>query len=166
MWDFVLAYIDDVNIYSSSFEKHLSHMDIVLSKLRQANLKLNPDKCYFEQDQIEFLGHKISGKGITPTTAKVAAVSNFPRPKNLRALRGFLDLARFYHRFINDFLNDVEFVLYTDTLHFALDAVLSQPGDNGLEGVVKYAKVSPISPQIPIYNSDQLYSFDLPQQYG
>ncbi|CAG8701066.1 13034_t:CDS:2 [Cetraspora pellucida] len=51
MRDFTLAYIDDVNIYSSSFEKHLSHVDIVL----------------------KFLRHEISGKGITPTTTKVAA---------------------------------------------------------------------------------------------
>ncbi|CAG8697733.1 16978_t:CDS:2 [Cetraspora pellucida] len=109
--------------------------------------------------------------GITPTTTKVAAVSNFSRSKNLRALRGFLDLAGFYRRFIRDFSgiamllykllktgenftwneqqqeapiltqprDDVRFVLYTDASHLALGAVLSQSGNNGLEGVVEYA---------------------------
>ncbi|CAG8700765.1 14393_t:CDS:2, partial [Cetraspora pellucida] len=130
MCDFILAYIDDVNIYSSSFGKHLSHVDIVL-------------------------GHEISDKDITPTTTKVATVSNFPRPKNLRALRGFLGLAGFYHHFIKDFLtfdelknrltsapilayprDNIGFVLYTDISHLTLCAVLSQPGNNRLEGVV------------------------------
>ncbi|CAG8819476.1 12045_t:CDS:2, partial [Cetraspora pellucida] len=94
---------------------------------------------------------------ITPTTTKVAAVSNFSRPKNLRALRGFLDLAGFYRCFIRDFsgiatplyklLNTGENFTWKEQqqevcIALALGAVLSQPGNNGLEGVVEYASQS------------------------
>ncbi|CAG8674564.1 9723_t:CDS:2 [Cetraspora pellucida] len=51
------------------------YMDVVFGKLYQTNLKLNPDKCYFEKDQIEFLKHEIFSRGITPTTTKVAAIN-------------------------------------------------------------------------------------------
>ncbi|CAG8486484.1 25041_t:CDS:2, partial [Gigaspora rosea] len=103
MWDFMLVYIDNVNIYSPDFNKHLEHVTIVLDHLCQADLKLNPDKCFFRQSKISFLGHEISDLGISAAESKVAAISKFARPKNLRAFRGFLGLEGFYRRFIWDF---------------------------------------------------------------
>lgn len=93
---FTLAYIDDVNIYSPNFDQHLMHVNVVLKRLREANLKLNPDKCFWGQKKFSFLGHEVSCKGIVAAESKVAAVNNYPRPKNLRTLRGFLGLAGYY----------------------------------------------------------------------
>ncbi|CAG8498420.1 30661_t:CDS:2 [Gigaspora margarita] len=73
IWDFMLPYIDNVNIYSSDFNKHLEYMTIVLDQLRQADLRLNPNKCFFRQTKISFLGHEILGLGIMVAEFKVAA---------------------------------------------------------------------------------------------
>jgi hypothetical protein len=99
----VIVYLDDINIYSKTFEEHLAKLQEVLKRLRAAGLKLGPDKCYFLKRQIEFLGHVISKEGISTDPAKVDKVQNFPRPKDLTKVRSFLGLASYYRKFIQDF---------------------------------------------------------------
>jgi hypothetical protein len=100
---YVLVYLDDINIYSTSFEEHLEHLQDVFNRLREAGLKLGPDKCHFCKRELGFLGHVISAEGIAPDPAKVDKVQNFPVPTNLTELRGFIGLASYYRRFIQDF---------------------------------------------------------------
>jgi hypothetical protein len=100
---YVLVYLDDINIYSTSFEEHLEHLQDVFNRLRDAGLKLGPDKCHFCKRELGFLGHVISAEGIAPDPAKVDKVQNFPVPTNLTELRGFIGLASYYRRFIQDF---------------------------------------------------------------
>ena len=100
---FIAIYLDDLNIYSSSFEEHPQHLQHVFNLLRKAGLKLNTKKCFFGQQQLQFLGHIISENGIQPDNDKVDKVKNFPRPKNVSELRGFIGLASYYRRFIKDF---------------------------------------------------------------
>ena len=59
-WKYVLCYIDDILIFSKTFEEHLEHIEEVLSRLRQANLKLHPSKCHFALKELKFLGHIIT----------------------------------------------------------------------------------------------------------
>lgn len=66
-----LAYIDDILIFSRAFTLHLTHVDEVLSRIGNANLKLKPSKCSFGRNEVEYLGFKISDQGIQRRSAKL-----------------------------------------------------------------------------------------------
>lgn len=99
----VVIYIDDTNVFSTTFEEHLSHLRIVFDKLRKNGLKLQPSKCHFGKTSLAFLGHIIGKDGIQPDPIKISAIQQFPIPTNLTILRGFLGLASYYRRFVKNF---------------------------------------------------------------
>ncbi|CAG8504774.1 6570_t:CDS:2, partial [Scutellospora calospora] len=101
--NFVVVYIDDINIYSKTFNEHLGHLKIVFDKLAEAGLMINIEKCDFFKPTIHFLGHIIGRQGIRPNENKVEKVKNYSKPSTLRQLRGFIGLASYYRRFINKF---------------------------------------------------------------
>src|SRR4051812_4813706 len=101
--DFIVVYLDDLNIYSRNFNEHLIHLREVFERLRNVGLKLKRKKCFFFKKELAFLGHIVSEKGIHPDPDKVAAVKNQPVPTNLRELRQFLGLASYYRKFIQGF---------------------------------------------------------------
>ena len=84
--------MDDILIYSQTFEEHLAHLDQVFKRLREANLKLKPSKCHFATEKVLYLGHFLSSKGIHVNEDKIKAVKAFRRLKTVRKLRGFLGL--------------------------------------------------------------------------
>ena len=100
---FVLVFFDDILIYSSSWAEHLQHVNIVLNALRAHHLHLKRSKCSFGATSVAYLGHVISEGGITMDADKVAAVAAWPTPRSSRGLRGFLGLAGYYRKFIQDF---------------------------------------------------------------
>ena len=97
---FIVIYIDDTNVFSTIFEKHLIHLRTVFDKLRTNGLKLQPSKCHFGKTSLAFLGHIIGKDGIQPDPTKVSAIQQFPIPTNLTIFRGFLGLASYYRRFL------------------------------------------------------------------
>jgi len=103
LWKFVMDYIDDISVYSKTWEEHLQHLEEVFKRLRKAKLKINPDKCHFGAQEIQFLGHVIGVDGIKPDPTKVEKVKNFPQPNNTTELRSFVGLISYYRRFIQDF---------------------------------------------------------------
>ncbi|GES82982.1 enzymatic polyprotein, putative [Rhizophagus clarus] len=103
LWKNTMVYLDDVNIYSKTFEEHLQHLEEVLKRVEKAGLKINSEKCHFCTQSLQFLGHIVTNKGILPDPSKVDAIKNYPVPKNLTQLRAFLGLASYYRRFIKDF---------------------------------------------------------------
>lgn len=96
--DFVFAYIDDILIASSSIEEHREHLRTVFRRLKEYELFINPAKCVLGVEEITFLGHLINPQGFKPTTEKIAAIQNFPKPRTIAELRRFLRALNFYRR--------------------------------------------------------------------
>ena len=95
---FILVYIDDLLIFSGSFDEHLRNLQIVFDKLRAAQLKLHPRKCKFAVKKVPFLGHLLTENGIEVDPSKVSKVKEFPRPRTVHQLRQFLGLCNFYRQ--------------------------------------------------------------------
>lgn len=108
LYELCLVYIDDIIIFSRTFEDHLKNIQTVLDRLRSANIKLSPEKCNFCLEEIPFLGHVISSKGCSPNPDKVAAIINWPVPQHKTELKSFLGIAGYYRRFIPDFATIAE----------------------------------------------------------
>ncbi|KAK2578984.1 hypothetical protein KPH14_012805 [Odynerus spinipes] len=96
---FVVNFIDDILCFSNSFEEHLQHLTVLLQRLQDYNLTINLEKCQFMARELKFLGHIISTEGIKQDPEKLAAIRDFPAPKNLKQLRGFLGLINYYSKF-------------------------------------------------------------------
>lgn len=96
-------YLDDCIIYSHDLESHVKKLELVFSKLREANLKLQPDKCEFLRREVAYLGHVITDNGVSPNPEKVKAISQFPTPKTAKDIKSFLGLTGYYRRFIENF---------------------------------------------------------------
>ena len=102
-WVECLVYIDDTVVIGRTFEQHLSNLGTVLSRLRQAGLKLQPAKCKLCQKEVRFLGHVISENGIATDPEKTAVIATWPVPESKKNIQQFLGLANYYRRFIKDF---------------------------------------------------------------
>ena len=91
-YEVCFVYLDDAIVFSSTFEEHFTRLWLVLSKLRDAGLKLKPRKCTMLQKQVSFMGHVVSGKGIETDPETVQVVADWPVPVNLREVRSFVGL--------------------------------------------------------------------------
>ena len=99
-WHQCLIYLDDVIVFSQTFDDHLRHLSLVFDRLRIANLKLKPSKYKFGCKTVKYLGFIATPDGISPDPGKVASVRDYPVPTTLKQLRAFLGLANYYRRFI------------------------------------------------------------------
>ncbi len=101
--EFTAVYIDDIIIYSNTFEEHLQHVEEVLRRLKEAKLVIKLKKCMFIQEEIKLLGHIVGRNGIKTDPEKIEKVKNYPRPTNLRELRGAIGLFTYYRKFVPEF---------------------------------------------------------------
>ena len=102
-WENCLVYLDDVIVYSRTFEDHLKHLTVVFDRLRNEGLKLKPRKCEFCKFEVNYLGHVISSEGLKPDPSKLEAIQNYPIPNNVTELRSVMGLFSNYRRFVKDF---------------------------------------------------------------
>ncbi|KAI2665820.1 Transposon Tf2-6 polyprotein [Labeo rohita] len=99
----VIVYINDILIYSSSYAEHVQHVRAALQRLIKHQLYCKEEKCEFHQEKIAFHGYIISPERVAMDERKVNAVHNWPRPTTLKELQRFLGFANFYRRFIRGF---------------------------------------------------------------
>jgi hypothetical protein len=122
---FVLVFFDDILIYSRCLTDHLHHLRLILELLSTNKFFAKFSKCAFAVEKVDYLGHIISSNGVTPDPDKIQAILDWPVPRSLTTLRGFLGLTGFYRRYVRhyaslaasltDLLRSTNFVWSTDT---------------------------------------------------
>jgi hypothetical protein len=98
-----LIYLDDIIVFSKDITSHLQRLELLFTRLREANLKLKPSKCHLLQKEVSFLGFTVSSRGVGTDASKISSIVDWPRPKNLRESRAFVGLCQYYRRFVPNF---------------------------------------------------------------
>ena len=98
-----LIYLDDIIVFSDTYEEHLSRLQQVFQRIRETGMKLSPKKCSFFKTRIRFLGHVVSEQGIEADGEKIQKIKDWPTPRNPNEVRQFLGFAGYYRKFVKDF---------------------------------------------------------------
>jgi hypothetical protein len=93
---FLVVFIDDILVYSSTTEDHEQHLRVVLERLRQNQLYAKFSKCKFWLEEVTFLGHVLTTEGVPVDPTKIEAVKEWEQPRNLTDFRSFLRLVGYY----------------------------------------------------------------------
>ena len=99
----LLLYLDDIVIFSQTFDQHLQRLELVLTRLKKHHLKLKLSKCHFFQSEVKYLGHVISASGVATDPSKISAVAEWAQPTTCTELQSFLGFASYYRRFVEGF---------------------------------------------------------------
>ena len=138
----VVNYIDDILIFSETYEEHLKLIELTLNALFENGFKLNWQKCEFAAEEVVFLGHKIGYNTIQPLLDNIIAVKNFPVPKTRTQVRQFLGKINFYISYIP------KASIVLDPLHSLLrknvDFVWSAACQNSFNKIREYLCTEPI----------------------
>ena len=102
-WSDCLVYLDNVIIMGRSFDEHLSNLQAVFERLRQAGLKLKPKKCVFFQCKVSYLRHVVSQGGVSADPKKIEKVANWPIPQTTKDMQQFLGFASYYQKSVKHF---------------------------------------------------------------
>lgn len=128
--DFCFGYVDDILVFSRNESEHLEHLEILFKRLSEFGVLINSSKCHFGQEEVTFLGYKVSSAGIQPIPEKVQAISDFPAPKTVKELRRFLGMTNFYRRFLPG----------AAQIQGSLNALLSGPKTRGSQPITLTAE--------------------------
>jgi hypothetical protein len=100
LWIFTLVYVDDVVVYSKTFEDHLKHVDLVLKAIAKAGLTLSPSKCHLGYQSLKLLGQQVSRLGLSTYKEKVDAIVQLAEPRNVHELQTFLGMMVYFSAYI------------------------------------------------------------------
>ena len=98
-----IVYLDDIIIYSTNYEEHLKHLQIVLEAIRKANLMIKLKKCQLCLPNIPFLDHIVERSGLQPDPKKIRKIKELSAPQWLTELRSALGLFSYYRKFVKGF---------------------------------------------------------------
>lgn len=97
---FAVNYIDDILIFSKSFEEHLKHLSQLLEAITSEGFRLKFSKCSFAENSVRYLGHNISYNSIQPVQDNLISIRNFPIPDTRKKIRQFLGKINFYNKYV------------------------------------------------------------------
>ncbi|KAJ9564989.1 hypothetical protein OSB04_000955 [Centaurea solstitialis] len=100
---FILVFFDDILVYSRGWKDHIAHLSTVLEILRHHQFVANRKKCVFATQQVEYLGHTISDQGVAVDPSKIRSILDWPVPRNVKGVRGFLGLTGYYRKFVKGY---------------------------------------------------------------
>eukprot|EP00171_Calliarthron_tuberculosum_P023404 IDg23404t1 len=151
-WQSCLVYIDDIIVFSSSFEEHLRHVKEILSALRKAGLSLKLRKCSFFAPTVSYLGHTIRPGRLEVANKNTKAIQKFKIPTTKTELRSFLGLCNVYRRFVPNFARAA--APLTELLKKEVEAALPEFDDRRLKSfqLLKKALTSPPILRLPQKN--------------
>lgn len=99
----VVAYLDDILVFSKTLKEHVRHVTEVLECLRKADLRLKPEKCEWHKEEVEFLGFVVGRNGVKMSNKKIQVVKDWPKPTTVKGIQEFLGFVNFNRRFIKDY---------------------------------------------------------------
>lgn len=99
----LLIYLDDLIIFSKSFDEHLERLQLVFDRLREHGLKLKPSKCQLLRKEVRYLGHLVSAEGVRTDPEKISRVRDWVRPTNRKEVLQFLGFAGYYRRYVSGY---------------------------------------------------------------
>ncbi|GBG92057.1 hypothetical protein CBR_g54312 [Chara braunii] len=140
---FMVVYLDDILVFSKTAREHAEHLALVLQSLRDNQYKINREKSSFGVPSVIYLGHVISGDGLAPEAAKIAATQEWPQPQTVRDVRSFMGLASYCRKFVRNF--------------FAVVAPLTN--DETFGPIVRNLQADPNSEPGYALSSDLLYTY-------
>ena len=94
------AYVDDILIYSGSWNEHILHLEQVLERLAKAGLTAKLTKCEWAKSRLEYLGHQIGEGRIAIPEDRVTAIANYVKPTTKKGIRAFLGMTGYYRKFV------------------------------------------------------------------
>lgn len=97
---FCVNYLDDILIFSKSFEEHIIHLEALFNAIKEEGFHLKFVKCNFASQSIKYLGHLLGSNSVQPLDDNLSAINDFPTPKTRRNVRQFLGKINFYRKFI------------------------------------------------------------------
>ena len=102
-WLFCMVYLDDIIVWSRSFDEHVVHLRAVFRRLAEAGLKVSPKKVHLGYPELALLGHVINQYGVKPNPAKIEAILAWEPPADRKGLESFLGLTNYYSRLIDNY---------------------------------------------------------------
>src|ERR1700733_13660396 len=97
--DFIIVYLDDILIFSKTWEEHLKHVKLTLDALKREKLHVKLSKCEFGKTSLNYLGHIVGHDELKIDPSKVAVIVNWPKPKSAAKVRSFLGVAQYWRKF-------------------------------------------------------------------